>query len=147
MYKCILVPLDGSALAEQALQHAAPLAQSCGAQLHLVRVVDPQRIPVPPDAVDFQFRERLRQDAAREAELYIKGQEANCKAQGLTVTAHAPSGAVAATIVELAGSLGCDLIVICTHGRSGLGRWMHGSVAEKVMRGASTSLLVVRPRP
>ena len=144
MYKRILVPLDGSELAEQALDQALELAQTYQAELHVMRVADPGRIPVPPDAVDFEVRVKLREQIRDEAQIYIKGVAANYNA--MNVTAHFVSGAVADKIVELTEELGVDLIVISTHGRSGVSRWMHGGVTQKVLRAAPCSMLVVRPQ-
>lgn len=144
MYSKILVPLDGSVLAEMALRHAIPLAQANEAELHVLRVADPGRIPVPPDAVDFDVREQLRQQIVEDAQAYIRGVAANN--QTLNVTPHFMSGSVADKIIEKAEELGIDLIVLSTHGRSGISRWMHGSVAQKLLRASPCSMLVVQTR-
>jgi len=134
----ILVPLDGSVLAESALWTAVDLAGKNGATLTLVRAAQAYTLP-GADSVEAQVR------AIREAEEYLAAVLRRLEGKGVTrVETHVWYGPAAAAIVEAAAVQKADLIVICTHGRSGLGRLALGSVAESVLRGATTPILIVR---
>jgi nucleotide-binding universal stress UspA family protein len=135
----ILVPLDGSALAESALSAAVELARPTGATLILVRSAEARVLP-GGDPVAAQV------GVVREAEAYLEGVAARLREQG-TTTAVEPCvwyGPAVAGIVDAARICRVDLIVMTTHGRSGLGRLILGSVAESVLRGISTPILLLR---
>jgi nucleotide-binding universal stress UspA family protein len=148
MFKRILVPLDGSQFAEGALPHAQMLAGCGGGAIELLRVT------VHPSSYVYVA------DPAALADLY-DSDRAHCEdylkqiASRLTGTALAPGtvtttvleGLVADAILDHADKSGVDLIVMSTHGRSGMERWLLGSVAEKVVRGAKMPVLLVRPSP
>lgn len=143
MFTQILVPLDGSALAERALPSAERLAQTSGATLHLVRVLDllayAAWAPVPayvPDAASEQ--------AEHEAHAYLAAQCDRLRATGLTVRADAPEGNVAVSLLDYERAAAIDLVVMCSHGRSGLVRFALGSVAERLLRYGTAPLLLVR---
>jgi nucleotide-binding universal stress UspA family protein len=135
MLSTILVPLDGSPLAEHALPHAKRLAEAASARLVLTRV-----LPLPV----FQSAEN---DLAstEEMRVYVSLQADRLRAMGLTVEATTPRGNPAEQILEQAGPGHADLIVMSTHGDSGLGRWLYGSVADEVLRRASVPVVVVPP--
>jgi nucleotide-binding universal stress UspA family protein len=134
----ILVPLDGSMLAEAALWTAVDLAGKNGATLSLVRAAQVYARP-GADAIDAQVR------VVREAEEYLAAVVRRLADRGVTrVETHVWYGPPAAAIVEAASFQKADLIVMCTHGRSGLGRLALGSVAESVLRGTTTPILIVR---
>ena len=145
MYKRIVVPLDGSDLAERALPQAEALARLAGAPLHLVCVVDltrlerygPYALAVPSSA----FEQVLAEDDAQALE-YLSTIERRLTARGLAATAEVRNGPVAPTLVSLAQP--GDLIAMATHGRGGLGRWFLGSVAEAVVRRAPVPVLLIR---
>jgi nucleotide-binding universal stress UspA family protein len=126
MYQRILVPLDGSELAQTALPHALDLCRACAATLLLLHVRDPRSGSV---------------EAAQRYLEYINTQNAWA---GVAVEVLVREGSVAAAIIDAAGQERVDLIVMATHGRSGLQRVVYGSVAEQVLRGASTPVLLVR---
>ena len=141
MYKRILLPLDGSALAEQALPHAIAQAERFQAELVLLRVLEP--LPrdhgVSPEAI--RRAEELTTTLAGE---YLEGiaarvQEHSISAQVVTIEGRPHVG-----ILQFAETNQADLIVICTRGRSGFSRWLMGSVADRVVRGASVPVLLVR---
>ena len=133
----ILVPLDGSALAESALTQAMNLAEG-GATLMLVRAAEACRLPgVDPTEAQVQV--------VREAEQYLDEVVARLRRQGGTkVETSVWYGPADAAIVDAARTRHADLIVMSTHGRSGLGRLIVGSVAESVLRGTTTPILLVR---
>jgi nucleotide-binding universal stress UspA family protein len=148
MYKKILVPLDGSKLSEVALAHVEQLTWELGSSLILLRVVK------PPRSVDYPWQEEMMalnrgREAVfkREAEAYLAARRGELRSKNIDVdTRVIVSEAVAATILDFAEREGVDLIAMSTHGRSGLGRWMYGSVAEKVLQGATCPVLLIRAK-
>jgi nucleotide-binding universal stress UspA family protein len=143
MYKHILVPLDGSTLAERALPHALEIARFSEAALHLLRVALGQTYVASKGGAELYPVEVLQQDR-EEAEGYLEGIRSECQAKGAAASAQVLAGPVAESIVDFATANHIDLIVMSTHGRSGLSRWVYGSVAEKVLRGAHCPTLIVR---
>ena len=136
--KKILVPLDGSRLAETALGEAIELARN-SATLVLLRAAEAARVPMA-DPTDAQVT------VVREAESYLEGVAERMRAAGVAdVQTSVWYGAPGEAIVEAARVREIDLIVMSTHGRSGLGRLVFGSVAETVLRGATTPILLIRP--
>lgn len=132
----VLVPLDGSTLAEVAMWKAAEMAN--GGTVSLLRAVEAHTLP-GADPIDAQVT------AVREAEEYLASAARRLQAKGIkNVETHVWYGPAAAAIVEAAAVQKADLIVMSTHGRSGLGRLVLGSVAESVLRGTRAPILVVR---
>ncbi len=143
MYKKILIPLDGSEFAEAALPHARVLATCTGAQLALLRVaIQPLYEYFAPDPLLLQS---VRVDTEEEAAAYVDRVAAELRADGFQVTAEACTGPVVETILDYADSIRADLIVMSTHGRSGIARWFIGSIADKVVRAAKLPVLLARP--
>jgi nucleotide-binding universal stress UspA family protein len=137
--KRIMVPLDGSPLAESALPEAFDLARE-GATLVLMRAAEAARLP-SADPIEAQVR------IVDEAEVYLADVAERARAagaQGAETTVW--YGAPAESIIEAADARGVDLIVMSSHGRSGLGRIVLGSVAETVLRGTTIPILLVRDR-
>ncbi len=138
MYKRILIPLDGSEFAEAALPHARALAACTGAELVLLRVaVQPLYGSISPDSSP-----SIRADTEAEASAYLDRVAGELRAAGFRVTAETCTGPVAETILDYAAGIRADLIVMSTHGRSGLARWFIGSVADKIVRGARLPVLL-----
>jgi nucleotide-binding universal stress UspA family protein len=134
----MLVPLDGSKLAEQALTKALDIAEGGKPTLLLLRAAEATTWP-GADRTDEQVR------VVREAEEYLDGVKAALARRGIRkVETSVWYGPPASAIVEAAGVAKADLIVMTTHGRSGLGRLILGSVAEAVLRGTSTPILLLR---
>jgi len=135
----ILVPLDGSELAEAAIARAVEMAASRSFNLMLMRAAEARTLP-GTDAIDAQI------EAVREAETYLASVKAQLEKQGVQkVEANVWYGPPAAAIIEAAQMYKPDLIVMSTHGRSGLGRLIFGSVAESVLRGTTIPILLIRP--
>lgn len=136
----VLVPLDGSALAEAALPKAIEVVQdSPGASLLLLRAAEAP-VLAGGDPVEAQV------EVVREAEEYVERVAAKIRADGLhDVSTSVWYGPPAPAIVEAAEIAKADLIVMSTHGRSGIGRLFLGSVAESVLRGTHTAILLLRP--
>jgi nucleotide-binding universal stress UspA family protein len=134
----ILIPLDGSKLAEQALAQALDLTRDREPTLVLVRAAIASTWP-GMDQTDQQIH------VVHEAEEYLDGVKADLAAKGVQrVQTSVWYGAPASAIVEAASVGKVDLIVMTTHGRSGLGRLVLGSVAEAVVRGTTTPILLLR---
>ncbi len=145
MYGKILVPLDGSGFAEMALRHAKSIAECFGSEIIMVRVVVSPFTLVSPEMVLAGGEEQM--DTIREqAELYLKGRRGEVCQEGIKCRAMVLEGPVARTIVDFAEREGVDLIVMSTHGRSGLDRWVFGSVAEKVLRAAPCPVFLIPAR-
>jgi nucleotide-binding universal stress UspA family protein len=144
MYARIVVPLDGSWLAEQALVNAEELARDAAVPIRLIRVVDPNRLDHfgLDKLVDIAGLAEKVEDAQRAAAAYLAGVARPLEGRGLSVETQVLRGDPAREIVG-AGQPG-DLLVISTHGRDGARRWVIGSVAEAVARHASVPVMLVR---
>lgn len=142
----ILVPLDGSGLAEKILPHVRALAETNNVEIHLLRVYTlPPDAYVVADGVIAQGPAPYREELKKEAQTYLDGVMAGLRADGLQrVIATALEGDPAGEIIDLARKTPNDLIAISTHGRSGIGRWVLGSVAEKVVQHSRGPVLLVR---
>jgi nucleotide-binding universal stress UspA family protein len=137
--KRILVPLDGSLLAESALEPAIALACEHDAELVLLRAAEARSLPMADPTV-------AQVNAVRTAEEYLAGVRARISRSGASrVETTVWYGAPAAVIVDAARFRQADLIVMSSHGRSGLGRLVLGSVAETVQRATHVPLLLIRP--
>ena len=145
MYQTILVPLDGSKLAECVLPHVETLVR--GSQTKRVifaRVVEPFRQPTG----DYVFpEEQIRKAEAEnkaEAEKYLGEIIARTRLDGPRTESAVLYGPVADTVAEFATKSQADVIVIATHGRSGVSRWVWGSVADRILRSSCVPVLMVR---
>jgi len=150
MFKKILVSLDGSKLAEQILPYAETQAQQFGSTVVLLQVITVSSAaiagvgPVPSsgEIIAEQFN-----IAEQEAETYLKSIAKSLEAKGIKVEAVTLQGAqLGEGIVDYANKNGIDLIAIATHGRSGLGRAVFGSVADYVLRHSGIPILVIKPK-
>ena len=150
MYTKVMVPLDGSELAECVLPHVEHLSNSIRAkQVVLVRVVNPIRLPASvPATGDFGFRESDRQQMEghrrQTAETYLKQLGERLKIDAAGINHAVVEGRVAESLVDYAENNDIDLIVMASHGRSGVSRWVMGSVAEKMVRSSCVPVLMVR---
>jgi nucleotide-binding universal stress UspA family protein len=144
MYRKILVPLDGSQVAEGVLPHAKALAYSEGAELVLLTVgANP--------AMDFAFSDPgLAQSAVLEQEerskKYLTAVEAELQAAGFKTSTVLRVGSVAEVILEVADELQVDCIAMSTHGRTGPARWLLGSIAERVVHSSKVPVLLIRAK-
>ena len=135
--KRIMVPLDGSELARQALPLATELARSARAELILLHVAAP--------GTAFHHR-ATRARPAEPAGGELASVTHELRVQAVSVVAHEVNGHAAETIVDQAARCGVDLIVMTTHGYSGLRRWALGSTTDKVLHATTTPLILVRAR-
>lgn len=143
MYAKLLVPLDGSELAEAALPHAEQVAHHFSAEIILLRVVVSPYAVVAPDLVLATPGLNMAELAAH-AQRYLDQVADRLRDRGLNVRTVVTEGPVAEVIIEHAEALGTDLIVMSTHGRGGISRWVYGSVAERVLQGAPCPVLLIR---
>lgn len=148
--RSILVPLDGSPLAEAALAPAMALAHGVGSDVKLLRVV-PMQEPTPQsvDLATRRYGELLDEAHQREkaaAESYLQKIYSNWPTDHVFFDVLVTGDNVADAIVDYAEAQRADLIIMSSHGRSGMGRWLHGSVAEKVLQGAGCATLIIRNR-
>ncbi|GIK37257.1 MAG: universal stress protein UspA [Chloroflexota bacterium] len=135
VYRTILVPLDGSSLSERGLPMAATVAQATGAQLVLAQVVRTSAVD-PGEA---------QGEAEEEVKRYLAGIASQLGEQGLRVEITMPTGTPVEGILSELELRQADLVVMCTHGRSGLRRWFYGSVAEGVLARSPVPVLLARP--
>ena len=140
MFNHILVPLDGSPLAECVLPHTVAVAQAFGAQVTLLRVsarpsTTNQIRPVDP--LDWHF-------ARAEAKAYLDDLTARLREAGLRVDNTLLEGQAAERIIEFAYGHDVDLIILSSHGRSGLSRWNVSSVVQKIILSAYVPTMIVR---
>jgi nucleotide-binding universal stress UspA family protein len=142
-YTRILVGTDGSETAGQAVQRAAEMARQLGAELHVVtayRASSPGMSSVSGAGnTELSAAEGIRHEAAR----LISEKAVATWGQGLASEAHAASGAAADAIIETAGSVGADLIVVGSKGMHGARRVL-GSVPNSVAHGAGCAVLIVK---
>ncbi len=143
MYKKILVPLDGSALAEKVLTFAEEEAKAHGASLVLLRVVQLMLMEEPFSEAE-QEAIQMSKDRAGE---YLQEVAERLKKDGVDVKVDVAFGDPANVILHVAEAEKVDLIAMTTHGYSGLERFVWGSVADKVAKATNIPLLLIRSIP
>ena len=162
MYSKILVPLDGSELAECAVPHVEVLTKCDTEEVILVSVTelvqeyrvlegDGEPIPTPTGGwvtPSHPLGERLVPEAfgkkEKQAQRYLDRIAKNLAAKGINASTEVLFGKPAEAIVGYAKQHACDLIVMASHGRSGPSRWAYGSVADKILRSSSIPVLIIR---
>ena len=141
----ILVPTDFSPSSDAALDYAKLLAEPFGASLHLLHILEqPNVAGAWGSEVYVQELPRIREAAEKEAQARLDQSLTPAERDRLRASTAIADGQVAETIVETGRRGNCDLIVMGTHGRSGVAHLLLGSVAEKVARTASCPVLIVR---
>jgi nucleotide-binding universal stress UspA family protein len=143
MYKNILVPLDGSQVAEQVLPYARSLAETAGLDVELLHAVEPEIIATYSDPNHGRYVDIVESTLKEEGLKYLHG-VGRSFADTLKVACTTEFGKPADVIVSKAMGRPGMLIMMATHGRSGLQRWLLGSVAEKVIQTAANPLLLIR---
>ena len=149
MYKKILVPLDGSKLAECVLPHVENIATGCSVgEVIILRVCEsPSIIADYPESKNKTWEkhvERMTANAQQSCSLYIEDVEKDLKDKGFKVKTESSLGKPAEEIVNYANKNKVDLIIMASHGRSGVSRWAYGSVADKVLRSTCVPVLLVK---
>lgn len=144
MFDRVLVSLDGSDTAEQALPAAADLSRRLGVPLHLLRVADLAWLSLGANDAALQYAALgdTVTDEEQAANDYLAAIQKRVAADGLTVTTEVRTGFAAREII--AATRPGDMLVMASHGRSGPARWLLGSVAEDVTRRAASPVLLIR---
>jgi len=144
MLKTILVPLDGSSRAEAALPVAAQIARTSGGVIVLVQIVSLATEYWPAITTPYPSMAQAAVDAElEEASRYLKQIAASAELAGITTKTTTQFGAAAPALLSVALSYNADLIVLCSHGYTGMTHWIMGSVAEKIARHASAPVLIL----
>jgi len=144
-----MVPLDGSELAECVIPHAETIVEGLkGCRVTLIRVVTPLHLY---GSLESRFspeeRKRLEKDSMDVTKDYLDRLRQRMKDKGIEAESVVMFGKNAIDeLIDYADNNEVDLIVIATHGRSGVGRWVWGSVADRILRSASVPVLMVRPQ-
>ncbi len=145
MYTRILVPLDGSKLAEQVLPYVRLLGTADPMRIVLLRIIE----PAPPDLIGFSHGVSpvgITANIAAEAQEYLDSVATSLKEDGLDVASLVSEGNPASGIADEGNMEPSTLIAMSTHGYSGITRWVMGSVTDKVLHATTNPLLIVRAR-
>jgi nucleotide-binding universal stress UspA family protein len=155
MYSKVLVPLDGSEVSERALAHAQSLADAFGAGVHLLQVISLSHEyeafrgggEQNPTAVEYSLDLARQITAGRQtrAEKYLEATAARLERNGLHVETSVRQGSALENITNFVAENGIDLIVMSTHGRGELQRFLVGSVTDRVIRSSHVPVLVIPP--
>lgn len=137
MYTRILVPLDGSEMAERALVHAVHMADIFGAELILLRAAFLDGVPEPDLG-------ELQRVLIHESETYLSEVARTLQGHGRCVRTVACWGKAAEAVIDYADGQAVSVVVMATHGHSGPERWPMGSIAEKVLRSMRVPVLLIR---
>lgn len=146
----VFITLDGSSLAEHAIEPGLDVAQRLGCPVTLLRVEPPvannliEEMVIELALADNAGVEQLTDVALANAALYLNDVAERYAQPGRTLQKSLLAGGAAERIVEVVGQVADSLIVMASHGRTGLQRWVYGSVTEKVMRSTEASLLIIR---
>lgn len=145
MYKKIMVPLDGSELAECVLPHVETVAGGCNVpEVLLVRIVEPLHLLRGAESrISPEERKRIETDSINVARDYLNRIAERLKEKGLYARPEVIFGKADEKLIELANK-DIDLIVIASHGRSGVSKWVWGSVADRILRGTCAPVMMIR---
>lgn len=146
----VIVPLDGSEVAERAVSYARKVVNPKGGRITLLTAIDVPDYTVMsyyPAVVGYETnRDDMVEKAVPPAKEYLTNISDRLQAEGFNVSVDAIIGEAASTIVEQAEELKVDAIVMSTHGRSGISRWLFGSVANKVLTTTNIPVFIVPVR-
>jgi nucleotide-binding universal stress UspA family protein len=146
MYQKIMVPLDGSELAECVLPHTEIIAKLCNASVELVSVIEPIELPTRGGiALSGDDLKQIESHSKHDAENYLRGIVDRLKRTGIKAHSKLLTGKAADSLVNYIHKSNFDLLIIATHGRSGISRWIWGSVADKILHSSAIPMLLVRP--
>ena len=146
MYKRILVPLDGSEIAEGILPVVESFAQALNARVHLLSVIEEDVVAAVAHPLQGRFADQARMTAVGVAEEYVKKVAARLQLPKNSVDVTVKVASVPETILEEAEKQPETLLAMSTHGRSGMQRFVLGSVADKLLHATKAPLLLDRPR-
>lgn len=145
----MLVPVDGSPLSEKAIEPALQIARALGATVTLLQAVPPKRVDPRQveslEAIEHGLGEALERSDQIEARHYLEALRDRFEDLGVEMDIAVTATPAAENILDYADRQGIQLIAMATHGRSGLRRWIYGSVTEKILRRGCCSMLIVPP--
>ncbi len=144
MYKKILVPLDGSELSESVLNHVVDIATSCQVpEVVLTRVREPLDTSIIMEKYfDAKNASELEEDCHNEAANYLGEIATTLKRKGIAANVEVLRGDPAEELIKYSECSGVDLVIMSSHGRSGISRWVLGSVSDKVIRQTEVPVLI-----
>lgn len=145
MHTRIILPLDGSATSEAALPAAVEQAKAFRIPVHILRVVDTQVLEQASGsaaAFNYSMIGDMFEEESNDARAYVEEKVGQLQAEGVEATYDVRVGPVANTILDVVEE--GDMIVMGSHGRSGIKRWVVGSIAEDVLRKSNVPVLLVR---
>jgi nucleotide-binding universal stress UspA family protein len=149
MYKKIMVPLDGSKLGECVFPHLETIVKGCESpEVIVVQAVEPLSVPYGTEVLQFTSLEQVKAFETHqkvEAEKYLKKIAARLRKSGVSAKADVIYGKASEALIDYAIKNDVDLVIIATHGRSGIRRWVWGSVADRLARSVCVPVLMVRP--
>ena len=145
MYRKIMVPLDGSQVAECVIPHIEAIAGKSAARVELVTVIEPLEIPTRGQiALSDDDIKQIDAESKNEAAKYLKLVSGRLSHAGIKVNTVILSGKAADSLVRYAVNNSVDLIIMATHGRSGISKLFWGSVAEKILRATDIPVLLIK---
>ncbi len=143
MYRRILVPLDGSLLAEQALPVAVRLARVSGGTIILLAAVDVSQPYIAYGAMQPLITEKIIEDSLASTRMYLDGVRGRADLAGVAVETQVVQGNPAVMILAIVDEQAIDLVVMTSHGYTGVKRWLLGSTTEKVVHHAPVPVLIL----
>jgi nucleotide-binding universal stress UspA family protein len=145
MYQKIMVPLDGSQVAECVIPHIETIAGKSATRVELVTVVEPLDIPTRGQiAISDDEIKQIDDEGKNEATKYLKQVSSRLTRAGINASTVILSGKPAESLVRYAVNNNVDLIIMATHGRSGISKIFWGSVAEKILRATDIPVLLIK---
>ena len=148
-FKKILLPLDGSSFSEASIPYAKELAKGTGVEIVLLRVSEPPVLPADRSPAIKpgweEYRDMLMAEIQRQAEKYLEGIRANLGKSGIKARSQATLGKAAESILQVAQKEDINLIAMTTHGRTGISRWVYGSVASRITEESLQPVMLIRP--
>ncbi len=145
MFRHLLVPLDGSDVAQRALDHAIDYAHSSGGEIDLIHVIDRRIVQAAPKALPLDAQKSLLEKLEEHGSGVLEQAAGTARSRGVRAHTHLVHGIIAEEVERVSTRIGCDLIVMGTHGRRGWAPMILGSVAESVLQRCTASVLLVRP--
>jgi nucleotide-binding universal stress UspA family protein len=145
MYRKILVPLDGSSFSESILDHAKAIIATCSIPPEVVflTVVEPFQAQSVHTG---DWADKIQKEAVRVAHNYLDQLVEKLKGEGINASKAVVEGEPAQATLDYIQKNNVDLIIMSTHGRSGVSRWIFGSTANRILRYSPVPVLVARPR-
>jgi nucleotide-binding universal stress UspA family protein len=139
----LVIPLDGSELAESALAYGEDLAKQMALKISLIRVVSTPTLTYPGTEA-YAYDPKMFTDLENAAAVYLRQKQTELEQKGLKVECTVKGGYPADYIIDFAEGNEGSLIVMSTHGRTGIGRWIMGSVADRILRASRSPILLIR---